>query len=343
MRIRSLGRTGIEVSELCLGSLTFGPGVALMRGISAPEPVARAILDRAVERGITLLDSADVYQEGESERILGRWMRQRGNRQRLVLATKVGGATGPGPADRGLSREHILRACEASLERLDTDHIDLYQVHWPDTRVDQEQTLEALAELQRAGKIRHAGCSNFPAWYLARALWIADGRGLPRYETLQPQYSLAVRHIEREVLPLCRDQELAVLPWGPLANGLLGGRYGAPGDLPAHHQRLELWRRRWAPGDQRPLWELVRLVTELARRRGCAPATLALAWVMGRPGVCSTIIGARTVEQLEQNLAACELRLSDEELALLDRASAPPPDYPTSNMRRLMAGGGFWD
>ena len=341
MEHRRLGRTDLRVSALGLGCLTFGPGAGFMEGISAPEPEARRILDRAVARGINLLDVADIYQGGASEQILGRWLARRGRRHDLVLATKVGGPAGPGPEDRGLSPRHVTASCEASLRRLQTDVIDLYQVHWPDVDTPLEETLVALDELRRAGKIRHAGCSNYPAWLLARALWIADAQKLPRFESLQPQYSLAVRHVERELLPLCRDQQLGVIVWGALASGLLGGRH-QQGALPEDHQRLAMWRRRYG-GQGGRAWSIVEAVREVAAGRGCAPAAVALAWVASRPEVSSCLVGVRSARQLDEVLVAAELSLTEEEERALERVSAMSTDYPTTMMNRLMAGGDFWD
>ena len=340
MEHRRIGRTDLNVSVLGLGCLTFGPGRGFMEGISASEQVARRILDRAVKRGITLLDVADIYQEGISEQILGRWLTDRGRRHELVLATKVGGPTGPGPDERGLSAGHIVAACEASLRRLQTDVIDLYQVHWPDTDTPLEQTLEALDGLQRAGKIRYAGCSNFPAWLLTKALWISDTLGCLRFESLQPQYSLAVRHVERELMPLCQDQQLGVITWGPLASGLLADDHQRD-DLPANNQRLATWWRRH--GADPRVWSVVDAVREVACQRSCAPAAVALAWVISRPGVTSCLAGVRTVEQLDQDLAAADLHLTDAEQGLLEQAGAMPTDYPSTMMNRLLSGGEFWD
>jgi len=316
----------------------------MMQGISAPEPLAFTILDHAVEQGINFIDTADIYQEGISETIIGRWMKQRHNRPSLVLATKVGGPMkGAEPDPGGLSRGHLLRACEASLRRLGADVIDLYQTHWPDTEADQQETLSALDELQRAGKIRFAGCSNYTAWYLARALGISASCGLLRFDCLQPQYSLGVRHVEREILPLCREEDIAVITWGPLASGLLSGKYRRRQALPAGHQRLSLWRRRWGEEGLERLWPMVDAVRAMAREHGCSPAAVALAWLRCRAGVSSIIIGVRTLEQLQQNLAAVELDLSTGELSSLDQVSALPPEYPTTMMNRLLDGGPFWD
>jgi aryl-alcohol dehydrogenase-like predicted oxidoreductase len=341
MRYNTLGRTGLKVSELGLGCMTFGPGVGFMKGISVSERRAYRIIDRAVEAGINLLDLADVYQDGASEEIVGNWLGRRHLRDQLVIATKVRDRTGEGPNGEGLSRGHIFEACEASLQRLHTDYIDLYQVHWPDVETPLEETLAALTELQRQGKIRYAGCSNFAAWYLAKALRISEGRNLVRFESVQPQYNLLVRHVERELLPLCRDESIAVLPWSPLASGLLSGKYerGEPID----HPRLSVWLRRHAGGGEPQIWHTLTALKAVADARGVPPATAALSWLRRRPGVTSCIIGVRTQEQLAEDLAAVGLELDEEHTARLDAVSAPGPDYPSDMMNRMLAGLPAWE
>jgi aryl-alcohol dehydrogenase-like predicted oxidoreductase len=340
MKYNTLGRTGLKVSELGLGCMTFGPGVGFMKGISVSERRASRILDRAVEAGVNFLDLADVYQDGASEEIVGRWIARRRLRDQLVVATKVRESTGEGPNGEGLSRGHVFAACEASLERLRTDYIDLYQLHWPDVDTPLEETLSALTELQRQGKIRHAGCSNFAAWYLAKALRISEVRQLVRFESLQPQYNLLVRHVERELLPLCRDESIAVLPWSPLASGFLSGKYerGEPVD----HPRLSMWLRRHVDSEARS-WQTLKALAAVATARGVPPATAALSWLRRRPGVTACIIGVRTQEQLAENLASVELELDEEHTARLDAVSAPAADYPSDMMNRMLAGGPAWE
>jgi aryl-alcohol dehydrogenase-like predicted oxidoreductase len=342
MKYRKMGRTGLQVSELCLGCMTFGPGLGFMKGISTPEKRAVKILDRAVERGINFLDLADVYQEGICEEIVGKWMHRRKNRGALVVATKVRGRTGPGPNDEGLSRAHVVAACEASLRRLRTETIDLYQVHWPDPEVPLEETLEALTDLRRAGKIRYAGCSNFPAWYLTKALWASDAGGGIRFDCLQPQYNLAVRHIERELLPLCRDQVLGVIPWSPLAAGLLSGKHQRS-EFPFRHSRLASWVERYAQGGMPRVWSIIDAVRGMAAKRGVPPAAVALSWANHQPGITACIIGVRTQVQLEENLSAVELELTPDEVKRLDKVSALPPEYPSEMMNRMLAGGPAWE
>lgn len=339
MEYRCLGNSGLQVSVLGLGGLTFGSGRGMMAGISTDEAESRRILDRAVEAGITLLDTADVYQEGESEAILGRWLRQRGGRERLVLASKVGGSSETCPG--GLSRAQVVAACEGSLRRLQTEVIDLYQLHWPDIETPLEETLEAMEQLRRQGKIRAVGCSNYPAWLMGEALALCRQAGFAPLCAAQLQYNLLVRHIEREILPLCQRAGVAVLPWSPLAGGLLSGKYPA-GAWPARHGRMEAWRRRYG-ADQGRVSRVVETVTRLARRRGCSPAALALGWLRGRPAVASCIIGARTLAQLEQNLEGADLSLAEEERQELEQVSALAPEYPTAQYNRAAAGGPFWD
>ncbi len=341
MRERRLGRTDLQVSVLSLGTVNFGPGVGFMKGISVDEAAAFPILDRALDAGITLYDTADTYQGGASEKILGRWMRDRGCRDRIVLATKVGGPTAAG---QGLSPGHIAAACDASLRRLGCDVIDLYQAHWPDATVPLHETLEALDALKRAGKVRHIGCSNFPAWLLALSLGESRARDLAAFASLQPQYSLAVRHVERELLPLCRDQELGVITWGALCNGLLSGKYER-GRWPANHGRLKMWRRRFAgqPAEEARAWDIIESLLDISSEREVVPAVVAQAWLLGRPGVTSLIMGARSVTQLEQSLTAADFALGPDELARLEAVSSLPADYPTTMMNRHLAGGEFWD
>lgn len=342
MEFRKLGRTGLKVSELCLGCMSFGPGKGFMKGISAPERRALGILDHAFDHGINFFDTADVYQEGISEEILGSWQHRRKNRTSLIISTKARGRTGPGPNDRGLSRKHVVEACEASLRRLKTDYIDLYLVHWPDLETPLVETLSALSDLRAQGKIRYAGCSNFTAWYLTKSLWTSDVHDLLRFECLQPQYNLAVRHIERDIVPLCLDQEIAIVPWSPLASGLLTGKYERD-ESPFSHPRLATWIERYARNNVDRLWEIVEALREIADAHACAPATVALAWTNNRPAITACTIGVRTLQQLEENLAATRLELSADEVERLDRVSMLlPADYPTEMMNRLLAGGSAW-
>jgi aryl-alcohol dehydrogenase-like predicted oxidoreductase len=315
MQLRALGRTGIRVPSLCLGTMTFG--------VQCDEATSFSILDKALAAGIDFLDTADVYplaggldSVGRTEEILGRWMAERGVRERIFLATKCRGAMGPGPNDVGLSRHHILRAVEASLRRLGTDHVDLYQTHFFDPHTPSDETLRALDDLVRQGKVRYLGCSNHPAWRLGEALGTSQRLDLARYETVQPRYNLLYREIETELLPLARASRLGVLVYNPLAGGLLSGKYRR-GESPREGTRFTLG----AAGDmyQQRYWDdvqigLVESLSKHAEQRGVELASIAIAWVLAQPGVTSAIIGASRPEQLDASLAGSSLEL-DRELA----------------------------
>ena len=325
MRYRTLGGTGTVVSTLCLGTMTFGA--------ESTEEEAFAQLDRFVEAGGTFLDTADVYVGGVSEEIVGRWLRTRsGMRATLVIATKGRFPTGPGANDAGLSRVHLTRALDASLSRLGQDHVDLYQAHAWDPLTPIEETLRFYDDAVRAGKIRHVGVSNFTGWQLQKAVLLARFGGLAPIVTLQPQYNLLVRQIEWEIVPAAQDAGLGLLPWSPLGGGWLTGKYsreqrptGATrlGENP--ERGMEAYDRR----DTDRTWDVVDAVQRVADGRGVSMAEVALAWVTDRPGVTSTILGARTMDHLDMNLKAAGLHLTAEETATLDAASDPrPPDYP---------------
>lgn len=319
MELRRLGRTGLYVSEICLGTMTFGN--------QADEDAAFAIMDAADEAGIQFIDTADVYplggdlsMVGRTEEIVGRWLRTRGARERIILATKCGGAMGESPNDHGLSRYHMQRACEASLRRLQTDVIDLYQVHWPDLETPVEETLRALDDLVTAGKVRYVGCSNYPAWLLASALWTSDRYNLVRFDTVQPRYNILFRMIEEELLPLCQSQELGVMIYNPLAGGMLTPRYVEKADLaPDERFGLErsgnLYRRRYW---NEAVLEQVRTLHGTLQSVGKSLTHVALAWTLAQPGVTCAILGARTVEQLADSLQGVGMQLTDEERAWCD-------------------------
>ncbi len=329
MEYRRLGNTGLKVSELCLGCMTFGR--------ETDESEARKILDRFIEAGGNFLDTANVYAAGASEQILGRIMKER--RDSLVLATKVRFNANiflgkpVGPNEIGLSRGHIMAEVERSLRRLNTDYIDLYQVHSWDFETPIEETMRALDDLVRQGKVRYLGCSNFTAWQLMKSLWVSDKGGYARFDSLQPQYSLISREIEREIVPLCRSEAIGVIPWSPLGGGFLTGKYRS-GEKPPQDSRLakqDMWGRLSNERNYRTL----EAVEQVARERGRSIAEVALAWVNQQPGVSSVIYGARTTEQNQQNLSAIGFRLEQAELDALDRASALPPEYPTAMQARL--------
>jgi aryl-alcohol dehydrogenase-like predicted oxidoreductase len=318
MKIKRLGNTGLKVSEICLGTMTFGH--------QCDEGLSLAILDKAAENGVNFIDTADVYPvppspetAGRTEVIIGKWLQ--GQRDRFVLATKCRIRVGDGPNDEGLSRVHILRAVEASLKRLRTDYIDLYQAHSPDPDTPLEETLKAFEDLVRQGKVRYLGLSNYPAWQVALTLGICDHLGLYRIVSVQPRYNLLYREIEAELLPLCRDQGLAVIPYNPLAGGFLTGKYQSLEDTsPGGRFALggktgPLYRDRYWRAAQ--LEEVKRLQTFFTPR-GKKLATVAVSWVLGQPGITSAIVGASRPEQLEDSLAATSMSLEDEEKAACD-------------------------
>ena len=319
MELRPLGRTGVRVSELCLGAMTFGR--------EADEPTSHRILDRFLDAGGNFVDTADVYSAGVSEEITGRALGAR--RDAVVLATKVRFPTGEGPNDVGLSRRHIRLGVEASLRRLQTDWIDLYQVHCWDARTPLEESLSTLNDLVHEGKVRYLGASNFAAWHLATALGTAALHDWEPFASLQPEYSLVTRDIERELLPLCRDRGLAVLPWSPLAGGILTGKYRRGEDLPAGtrggdaDEPITFTYRL----DERA-WRVVDAVGKLAADTGRTSAQVALNWVLARPGITAPILGVRSLDQLEDNLGALGWQLEDDQRNALLWASAFPRGYP---------------
>jgi aryl-alcohol dehydrogenase-like predicted oxidoreductase len=329
MEHRQLGRSGLRVSLLSFGAMTLGDA-GFMKGVTSGEDEARRVLDRAIDAGMDTIDTANVYSEGQSEELLGRWLE--GKRDRVTIATKcrfptVGSAATAAPHEHGLSRKAILRACEASLRRLRTDHVDLYQVHMQDRTVPVEETLEALTDLVRAGKVLYVGCSNYTGYRLVESLWAADRRHLTPYASIQMQWSLAAREGERELVPAARHFGLGILAWSPLARGFLSGKYrrGAP---PPEGSRLSVWQDTWKAFDVERCWKVLDAVEEVARRLESTPSAVSLAWLLGRPGLSSVIVGARTVAQLEENLKALSLHLPPDEVALLDRASTPDWGYP---------------
>jgi aryl-alcohol dehydrogenase-like predicted oxidoreductase len=331
MEYRNLGAAGVRVSALCLGAMTFGEAdeKSFMHKAGADESTSHAILDRALERGVTFVDTADVYgQDGLSERVIGSWLAKSGARDRIVLATKFRFTMGGGPNKSGASRYRIVKCCEDSLRRLRTDRIDLYQIHMQDITVPEEETLRALDDLVRAGKILYAGCSNYAAYRLTDALWISRTEHLTSYVTLQAQYSLIVRDLEREHAPLCRTHGLGLLPWSPLAGGLLTGKFKRGESVPADARLGQ--KDRMNRYDNERNWRIVDAVTAVARELGASPSAVALAWVLGRPHVSSVIFGARTIAQLDDNLAAAELALPPEMRKKLDDASAFELGYPYS-------------
>ncbi len=314
MDYRSLGRTGVMVSPLCLGTMNFGAPTG--------EEDSIAIINRALDAGINFVDTANVYNDGESERIVGRALKENGRRDEVVLATKVYNATGPGPNDRGVSRYHIIRACEDSLRRLQTDHIDLYQLHRPSLTVPQDETLRAFDDLIRAGKVRYIGSSTFPAWMIMEALATSERLGIARYVSEQPPYNLLDRRIENELIPFCQKYGLAVLPWSPLAGGILAGRYPVEGGYPEGTRATrtgDFYRDRIS----RRAREVAAQVAEMARERNLSAAQLSLLWVKDQPGITAPIAGPRTMEHLESFIAVLDMHLSDADRPVFDALVHP--------------------
>ena len=321
MDIRSLGRTGLKVSKICLGTMTFGN--------QADQDTAFKIMDVADRAGVNFFDTADAYplggdlaMLGETERIVGNWIKERGARDRIVLATKCRGRMGEYPNDEGLSRRHIIKACEDSLRRLQTDYIDLYQAHHPDPTTPIDETLRAFDDLVRSGKVRYVGCSNFPAWQLTEALWTSDRLNLARFDCDQPRYNMLFRMIEDEILPLCRAHGIGVIAYNPLAGGMLTGRYRERRQLQdASRFTLdragELYKKRYW---NEAIFDAVDVLAGYFEGRGKNLAHVALAWVLGQPGITSAILGAIRPEQLEETLPGADVTLNDEELAVCDEA-----------------------
>ena len=320
MEHATLGRSGLVVSRLCLGTMTFGR--------EADEAASQAMVDRFLDAGGTFVDTANVYGEGVSEEITGRAIAAR--RDDVVLATKVRFPMGDGLNDAGLSRRNVIAACEASLRRLGTDWIDLYQVHMWDARTPIEETMAALTDLVRQGKVRYLGASNFAGWHLMRAELACAAGGFERFVSLQPQYSLIERRLEHEIGPAAAELGLGLVPWGPLGQGLLTGKYDRSGP-PANTRMAEAepdWVESWERRNAERNWRIVEAVREIAAEADRSPSQVALNWLLTRPGLVAPIVGARTVEQLEDNLGAVGWRLAPEQVARLDEVSAPEPMHP---------------
>jgi len=325
MRYRQLGSSGLRVSVLSMGTMTFGASGGFASVGFTGLDVARRQVDRCLEAGVNLIDTANVYSLGASEEIVGEVIS--GRRDQVLLATKARMPMGGGPNDAGLSRHHLVSQCEASLRRLGTDHIDLYQFHEWDGQTPLEETLAAADDLVRAGKVRYVGCSNYAGWQLMKALGIVDRRGLAPIVSQQIHYTLQAREAEYELLPIAVDQGLGVLVWSPLAGGLLSGKFRRGQADPEQSRHLSGWGEP-PVDDQERLYDIVEVVVEVAKDRGVSPAQVALAWLLDRPAVTSLIVGARTEEQLADNLGAADLELGAEEQARLEAVSRPRLLYP---------------
>ena len=327
MKYNTLGHTGLLVSELCLGTMTFASGEGMWKPIAGVEQkLADEILRLSVDAGINFVDTADVYTNGESEKVLAQAIANLGiARKDIVIATKAYGRTGPGRNDVGASRGHIMDAVEASLKRLRTDYIDLYQIHAADSVTPIEESIRALDTLVTQGKVRYIGCSNWYAWQIMKANGISEAKNLAKLDTLQAYYSIAGRDLEREIVPLLEDQRTGLLVWSPLAGGLLSGKYSR------EHQKPEDSRRSafdFPIVDKERTWRILDVLQPIAKAHETSVATVALAWILAKPFVTSVIIGAKRVDQLQQNLSAVDLQLTEDEMQKLDEVSALPPEYP---------------
>ena len=339
MRYNQFGRTGLFVSELCLGTMTFGAkGENQQWGqiASLDQDGADKVVDRALKAGVNFIDTADVYSAGQSERILGQSLENLGvKRKDVLIATKAFGSMGTGPNDRGASRGHLMDSVEGSLERLQMDHIDLYQIHGTDTVTPIDETLRALDDLVAGGMVRYVGVSNWQAWRIAKALGISEKQGYARFETVQSYYSIGGRDLERDIVPLLTEEKLGLMVWSPLAGGLLSGKYGpgAPGNGEGRRASFN-----FPPVEEERAWASVAAMREVAKKHDTSVATVALAWVLAKPFVMSIIIGASNLDQLEQNLSATGLTLDADDIVKLDEVSALKPEYPGWMLERQTGG-----
>jgi aryl-alcohol dehydrogenase-like predicted oxidoreductase len=333
MKIRFLGNSGIKVSEICFGAMTFG-GKGYWKVIGELEQKdANELVKLALDGGVNFFDTADVYSEGLSEEMLGKAL---GNhRKEIILATKVRGRTGKGPNDVGLSRHHIIENCNASLKRLGTDYIDLYQIHSFDPYTPQEETLRALDDLVRSGKVRYIGASNHTGWQLMKALSISDKQNLEKFITLQAYYSLVARDLENELVPLCLDQNLGILPWSPLGGGFLTGKYRRDKDRPKNARRFDR-ESQFLQFDEDKGFDIIDELEKIAENHNATIAQAALNYLLRKPGVSSVIIGAKTKEQLADNLKASDWEMTLDEVAKLDTLSMPPKAYPYWMLQRTV-------
>jgi len=327
MEYKTLGNTGLLVSTLCLGTMTFNTGEGFWKAIgSVDQAGADELIKASIEAGINFLDTADVYSEGESERTLGQSLKNlKIARKDVVLATKVFSRVGPGPNDVGASRGHIMDAIEASLRRLQTDYIDLYQIHGNDSVTPIEETLRALDNLVNQGKVRYIGCSNWQAWKIAKSLGISEFKNLARFDTLQAYYSIAGRDLEREIIPLLEADKTGLLVWSPLAGGLLSGKFSRENQKPEGSRRSEF---DFPLVDRERTWKILDAMAPIAKAHNCSAARISLAWLLTKPVVTSVIIGAKRLDQLQDNLAAVDVKLTEDEMKRLDEVSALPPEYP---------------
>jgi aryl-alcohol dehydrogenase-like predicted oxidoreductase len=326
MKYNLFGNTGIYVSELCLGAMTFG-GKGFWEVVGKlGEKEVESIIGTSIDAGINFIDTADVYSEGQSEELVGKALKSLNKpREQLVVATKVRGRTGPGPNEVGLSRGHIMASIDNSLKRLQLDHVDLYQIHGVDPTVPIEETVRALDAVVKSGKARYVGFSNLPAWLAMKAIAFADANGLARFQSAQVYYSIAGRDIEREIVPMAEHEKVAILPWSPLAGGLLSGKFDHAKQGPAGTRRASF---DFPPVNDERLPKVLGALRKVSEVTGLSVARIALAWHLTKPFVTSVIIGAKNKDQLADNIGATEVTLDRELLAMLDDASQLPPEYP---------------
>lgn len=325
MKYNLLGNTGLKVSELCLGTMTFG-GRGMWTAIGTlPQEQVNELVKKSVDGGINFIDTANIYSEGLSEQMTGQAIRDLGlKRDDLVIATKVRGQMGEGPNDSGLTRKHILQQADESLQRLNMDYIDLYQIHGFDALTPLEETLEALDSLVKSGKVRYIGCSNLAAWQIMKALGISAQNHLSKFVSLQAYYTIAGRDLEREIVPLLLDQKVGLMVWSPLAGGLLSGKYGRNKET-KEGRRVEF---DFPPINKEKAFDIVEVMEEIAENKGVSVAQIALTWLLHKPAVSSVIIGAKKPEQLDDNLHSVEVELTEDELGKLDEVSKLAPEYP---------------
>ncbi|TAK58359.1 MAG: aldo/keto reductase [Bacteroidetes bacterium] len=325
MNYRFLGTTGLKVSELCFGNMTFGGKGGFKTIGELGQPEANRLVEMCLNAGINFFDTADIYSQGIAEEMLGKALGNK--RKEIILATKVRAKMSDNVNDVGLSRHHIIEGCNASLKRLGTDYIDLYQVHSYDPKTPLEETLRALDDLVRVGKVRYIGCSNFAAWQLMKALAISEKLGLERFITLQPYYSLVARELELELVPLCLDQEVGIIPWSPLAGGFLSGKYRRGNPLPSN-TRITDMQHRFLQFDDEKAYTIIDGLEIIAKAHNASIAQAAINYLLRKPGISSVIIGARTPEQLADNLKTTDWIMTPEEVTRLDKLSEPPRLYP---------------
>ncbi len=340
MEYRNLGSSGLKVSSLCLGTMTFGEADegSFMHKVGCDEETSFGIMNAALEAGVNFFDTADVYgQDGLTERVIGKWFARDGRRDDVVLATKFRFNVGKGPNDKGASRYHVMRAVEGSLRRLQTDRIDLYQIHMQDGAAPEDELLRALDDLVRSGKVLYIGCSNYAAYRLVDSLWTSKTRNLERFVSAQMQYSLLERAIEREHVPACERFGVGILPWSPLASGLLTGKY-TRGSAAPDGTRLDQWKDQFGRRDTEHTWGVIEALDAVAKELGHPPAAVALAWLLNKPAVTSVIFGARNLQQLKANLAAAEVEIPPELMTRLDEASDLQWGYPYEFIRTITGG-----